>query len=423
MVCANTVLMEVSLRIGFLFHNRAYKLWHAAPIAFEMSQLDPEIEVIIFCADQSVMDMAQHIATGYPGHRCSMEILYLPAYVRGLKYLLRSLCAPGKGALLRCNARSFGTLDALVVPDLTCLKLKRQMLPDLRMILSKHGAGDRAQALDPRMAQVDFVLVPGPKLERRFKAAQLVREDSYAVVGYVKFDAVGKVAPDSPAIFDNGRPVVLYNPHFESSLSSWKPWGLEVLDFFARNADSYNLIFAPHIKLFERWLRCGGHLPRHFWHCANIHIDLGSPASENMSYTRAADIYLGDVSSQVYEYIQKPQPCLFLDPRGIDWESDPNYAHWHLGPVLRDIEDLGAALAQAAATHDRYKPFQQQAFADTFELSDIPSAVRAARAVHEYLSACGLDAADSRSLTAMNSGQELTQLQNTGPGYAVQPVG
>jgi hypothetical protein len=411
------------LRIGFLFHNRAYKLWHAAPIAFELTQLNAEIEVVIFCADQSVLDMAQHIASGYPGHRCTMQILQLPAYVRGLKRLLKSLCAHGKGALLRCNARSFSSLDALVVPDLTCLKLTKKMMPDLRMILSKHGAGDRAQALDPRMAQVDFVLVPGPKLERRFKAAQLVREGGYAVIGYVKFDAVGNVAPNARAIFDNDRPVVFYNPHFEPSLSSWKPWGLEVLDFFSRNADRYNLIFAPHVKLFERWLCCGGHLPRRFWQCANIHIDLGSPASENMSYTRAADIYLGDVSSQVYEYIQKPRPCLFLDPRGIDyWENDPNYANWHLGPVLGDIGDLGAALAQAAATHDRYKPVQEQAFADTFELNDTPCAVRAARAIQEFLFACGLDTAGSRSLTAISGGQALTQLQNIGPAYAVQPL-
>lgn len=410
------------MRIGFLFHNRAYKLWHAAPIAFELSQLDAEIEVIILCADQSVMDMAQHIASGYPGHRCTLQILPLPAHVRLLKYVLKNLCTTGKGALLRCNAHSFRTLDALVVPDLTCLKLTKKMMPDLRMILSKHGAGDRAQALDPRMAQMDFVLVPGSKLEQRFKAAQLIQDDSYAVVGYVKFDAVRRVAEDFRPVFDNDRPVVFYNPHFEPSLSSWKQWGLEVLEFFSRNADKYNLIFAPHVKLFERWLCSGGRLPRRFLHCANIHIDLGSPASEDMSYTRAADIYLGDVSSQVYEFIQKPRPCLFLDPRGIaSWENDPNYDNWHLGPVLRDIGDLGAALAQATATHDRYKPLQQQAFADTFDLSDIPSALRSARAIQQYLSARELDTAGSRSLTAISSGQALPQLQNAAPAYAAQP--
>jgi len=90
--------------------------------------------------------------------------------------------------------------------------------------------------------------------------------------------------------------------------------------------------------------------------------------------------------------------------------------------VLRDIGDLGAALTQAVSTHDRYKPVQQQAFADTFELSDIPSAVRAARAIQEFLFACGLDTAGSRSLTAISGGQALTQLQNIGPAYAVQPL-
>ncbi len=47
-----------------------------------------------------------------------------------------------------------------------------------------------------------------------------------------------------------------------------------------------------------------------------------------MSYTTAADIYLGDVSSQVYEFLYEPRPCLFLNSHEFAWKSDPNFAHW-----------------------------------------------------------------------------------------------
>src|SRR3546814_13087079 len=77
-------------------------------------------------------------------------------------------------------------------------------------------------------------------------------------------------------------------------------------------------------------------------------IDTGSLATIDMTYTLAADIYRGDVSSQVYEFLWQPRPCLFLDAEGVDgWERNPTYRCWPTGHVLRDAADLAAALAQA----------------------------------------------------------------------------
>src|SRR3546814_12838249 len=71
----------------------------------------------------------------------------------------------------------------------------------------------------------------------------------------------------------------------------------------------------------------------------NMHIDLGSVRSIDMSYTMAADIYLGDVSSQLSEFMLKPRPCLFLNPRGKNWNNDANYLSWTLGPVIAGAEE------------------------------------------------------------------------------------
>ena len=55
-----------------------------------------------------------------------------------------------------------------------------------------------------------------------------------------------------------------------------------------------------------------------------IRVDLGSPASTDMRYTLPSDVYLGDASSQVYEFLIKPRHCIFrsLLAQSIVWHRD-----------------------------------------------------------------------------------------------------
>ena len=156
------------------------------------------------------------------------------------------------------------------------------------------------------------------------------------------------------------------------------------------NDDRYNLIFAPHVMLFHRKfvvtidkLRIDrpGIIEQRFYDAPNIHIDLGSRASTDMTYTAAADIYLGDVSSQIYEFLHRPKPCLFIDSHDSPWRGNANYAHWQAGEVITDPADLGMALDRAVAGHDRYLPIQRELFQRSFELTAERSADRAARAI------------------------------------------
>lgn len=364
--------------------NHAYKVWHTAAIAFELSQRDDVAEVIFLCNDAAILAVARSVAATYPENRCQLELASIPPLIRGMESILGGLFSPVNKAAFFCNHRRLATFDAIVSPDPGC-STHRARLPGCRMIYTHHGAGDRAMADDPNISRFDLVLASGSKLARRYRAENGLDEDHCALVGYVKFETVDRVLPSVTPIFSNGLPTVLFNPHFEPRFSCWKDWGIQVLEFFANHPDRYNLIFAPHLKLFKRWLHKGGWLPPRFRHYANIHVDTGSPASENMTYTRLADIYLGDVSSQVYEFLRQPRPCLFLDPRGIEWQRDHHYAHWHLGPVLRDISSLGPALDGAMQEHVHYRPKQERAFADTFDLTSVPSSRRAAQAIHDYM--------------------------------------
>ena len=91
-----------------------------------------------------------------------------------------------------------------------------------------------------------------------------------------------------------------------------------------------------------------------------MHIDLGSHKSTDMSYTREADIYLGDVSSQVYEFLSGPKPCVFIGSENVKWRDNPDYAHWSYGPVCHSVSQVMDALEQAENTLLDYSARQAQ---------------------------------------------------------------
>jgi CDP-glycerol glycerophosphotransferase (TagB/SpsB family) len=167
-------------------------------------------------------------------------------------------------------------------------------------------------------------------------------------------------------------------------LGSWSRWGRQILEQFAAD-ERYNLIFAPHIRLFD------GADPRTIEALApfvdhpRIHLDLGGPAAIDMTYTRAADIYLGDVSSQIYEFLRTPKPCLFLNATDADWRGDESFHHWRYGPVLDSVEGLVDAIGSARRGQGDYVEAQKRGFAESFDLRETPSSVRAAQAIVDRL--------------------------------------
>jgi hypothetical protein len=80
-----------------------------------------------------------------------------------------------------------------------------------------------------------------------------------------------------------------------------------------------------------------------------------------MTYTLAADVYIGDVSSQVYEYLQVPKPCVFLNVGTFGWEEDPSFAFWHLGQVISDPGAVLPAVSRAAKLQKQFASRQIQA--------------------------------------------------------------
>lgn len=368
------------MRVGFLFNHYAFHhILHGAPIAFALSAR-PGVTVEIVLASAAMKAVVDRLAQRYPKQSCTVRVASVPRWVRAIDPLVRRYVFLRKEAVLRANKALFSGFDVLAVPEMTSVKLRRlKDLAGVKLVYTAHGAGDRAVGFDPRLTAFDLALAAGDNIRRRFLETGVAPERC-AVVGYPKFSVAGALGTP-PAFDEPAKPTVLYNPHFDRQLGSWARWGPAVLDLFHQRR-SHNLIFAPHVVLYQRpWRHRARPLGR--WRGAdNMALDTGSLASIDMTYTQAADIYLGDVSSQVYEFLKTPRPCVFLNAEGVrDWQADPNYRFWHAGEVVDDIADLPAALARAPARHKSFRPVQERLFKENFELTDRPSEERAADAI------------------------------------------
>lgn len=380
------------MKVGFLFlHEAPHQVAHSLPTALRLSNLRPDIEVQVLFAPGPGAERIAALASAAP-HRCVMVPLHPGSpLLRGAERLSGNSIPLGRIAALRANLDLFRRLDALVVPEKTSLLLKTRFgLTDLKLIHTRHGAGDRAVGFDRASGRFDFMLLSGPKVQRRLGELGMLKPGNHAITGYAKFDTIPRSVP---RLFENDRPTIVYNPHPAPGLSSWYRMGRAILDHFAQSPD-WNLIFAPHVMLFRRPLTISlnppsiarpGRVPARYRGLSHMLIDTGSTASVDMTYTEAADIYLGDASSQVYEFLHRPRPCIFVNAAKAQWRDDPNYAHWNAGPVVEDIAGLDAALRSAFDDHPRYLPAQQRLFADTFDLNETPSSERAALAIAAYL--------------------------------------
>jgi hypothetical protein len=372
------------IRVCFFFNAQRHQLLHGISTAVELSR-DPDFEVHVVSPGPDHIDYARDLTARLGGGAITFSLV-TPALLSALRKTTGS-SVPPKVVSLALLARRFNSFDAICLPERTSLLLKALGARSPRYIHLDHGAGDRAAGFDRRIRQFDMVLMAGEKHRRRLSREGLIRDGAFAVVGYPKFDAADAIRDPDWSPFSNGKPIVLYAPHF-SRLGSWEAFGLPVLEAFA-GQDRYNLIVAPHVRMLDgkrqraRWAA----MTRRFAACEHMVMDPGSDRAIDMTYTTLADVYLGDVSSQVYEFLRTPKPCLFLDAHDIDWVPDENYAHWRFGPVSHSTADLVGQVDAACASHPSFVAVQAKALDQTFAQDPTPASRRAADAIANYLRA------------------------------------
>lgn len=370
-------------RIGFLFLGHIHQVFHMASIAFELGRTG-RAEVWLFTASCEGAALLRDIERRFPSAAARIETLR-PSLPQRVVTALKRRPYPRWRHIMRRYERRLLDFDVLVSPDFYSIRLIRQRRGGRPLFVRVfHGAGDRDYGPDERLLFFDQVLLPGKKLERRLEALDILPRGRYAIIGYPKLDVVGNHRKPLPSVFPSHRPTVLYTPHFDEDLSSWFEWGPDILEMFYR-MDRYNVIFAPHIMLFAK-RDPRRQIPARYFEAPHIHIDTGSPALVDMTYTNAADVYLGDVSSQVYEFVLRPRPCVFLNHHEVDWRDDPSFRFWHMGPVITSLPELERTFAAPPALVEGYQAAQRELVAETFDLDPRRSpGARGAEAILDLL--------------------------------------
>ena len=349
------------MKIGFLALAQAHQHLHWIPAALELSRRRG-IQVDVLCPSRAGI---RFIRTFDPERR--LNFIWLPASWRDGLFQL-----PPRGRVLRFYRWIFSRYPILVTTETTSTRLRNQSGFRSALIRIRHGVGDAATRTDDsRLSRFDLSLVGGEKDKRRLISAGQCTEDSCAVSGYAKFELV----KPPHRLFRNDNPVALYNPHWREDLSSWHTQGAALVREMER-LNRWNFIIAPHVRL-----RSG---PTISTDAPNIIIDRGSVRSIDMTYTQAASVYIGDASSQLYEFLNHPRPCIFVNGQGVDWQRNENWSHFALGQVIDAPSQLPAALERADAVQPIFEPLQTKALEQSIDRTGELASKRQADAILSF---------------------------------------
>jgi len=353
--------------IVFLFIGGSHQVYHVAPVAAELSRSLPEASVVCLVprGDNATADALSGVRERLAA--ATLRIESVPVPLSGRMYsAVTGRKSAWKRFLLFSLVRRLRRAAAVITPERTSARLRGMGLRHTPMIQFRHGAGDRAPASERRLAAFDLVVVPGPKDLSRALAQGYVPAEKLRTCGYVKLEFFMDRTGDVPRIFDNDRPTVLYNPHFDPEISSW-PVAAQVIERF-RGQSRYNLIFAPHIRVSETMGRAERRRWQDLSEPGKILVDLNSPRLVDMTYSLASDVYLGDMSSQLYEFLIRPRPAAFLNAHHETWWNNPRFAGWTLGEVAESVDGVITAVDGAIAGHpaliDRQTAAVREAFGD-----------------------------------------------------------
>ncbi len=369
-------------RVAFLFLGETLLIPHLYPIVEALADEAPALRIECWVATS----VHERLIAGWlaeSGLAGRVSLRRAPGFLDhpGLKRGENPPLPPKIPTLIRLLPHLLGA-KAVVCAEQTSLWLPTALpfLP-IRFLKTSHGVGSMSARDDRRRRAAWRLLVPSEQ-EKATYTDRGVPPERVVVTGYVKAGFRGLGHP--PKLFPDDKPVIVYVPHWQRHRSSWWEWGREVVAMLAAQ-DRFNVILAPHQRLVEKAPEVREVLAS-VAHLAHFHTDLDSFAMVDGSYMGAADLYLGDTSSQVVEYLIRPRPCLFLNAQGIDWRATDDHGFWQCGEVVDRLEALPAALDRALAAHPRYEAEQRAFASDALGDASEQAAHRAAAAVIEALS-------------------------------------
>ena len=369
-------------RVAFLFLGETLLIPHLFPIVEALADLAPDLPQDLWVSTS----MHEALIGGWLAERAGapIRIRRAPGCRRVAVEAGTNPELPPKLPMLAGLAPRLVRVPVAVCAEQTSLWLPRLLPLPTRFVKTSHGVGSMSARDDRRRRAAWRTLVPSERERRTYRERGMPPERIVAT-GYVKagFRQRSYARPD----FAEQRPVILYNPHWQQHRSSWWRWGAEVVRRVLAEG-KWNLIFAPHQRLVERAPEVRA-LCEELRGRSDVHCDYESFAAVDGSYTAAADLYLGDTSSQVLEFLVRPRPCVFLNAGEAAWQEDPSYGMWVAGEVVDTLEALLPALARASAEHRRFATAQATLANESLGDTSGAAPARAAAEILDVLRAGG----------------------------------
>lgn len=392
-------------RVLFLFnHDAAHQAAHIAGIMDSLARRGSGTQCVAATGSPQIEEELRKMISKESARKIEWADLSLPQIADRLLTLPNAILPIKRLARLRSNLSLFASVDVIVSTERTCLRVRRRLrraMGDKAPLFAyvPHGSGDRNVAYHPELAQFDHKLLSGQKLVDEMVARGIASAEQCHLIGYPKFDSIDITRREK--LFDNDRPTFVYNPHFDPKLSSWYDHGPDLLRLFASMPERYNLVFAPHVMLFRKKLhisleyrtaRTRPEIPEEAFAAPNIIVDVDSPKLFDMTYTLSADAYIGDMSSQVYEFLIRRRPVFFIDTHSEELpQEEANRAFWANGPVVKSISELAEILARFEQIGTDFEDRQQRLFAYTIDdRRDERSVDRAAKVLERIAAGCSV---------------------------------
>ncbi len=369
-----------AIKIGFCFLAHQAHIRHQLPIAAQLSFFE-EYAVELIVTTQATFSDLTNLLLQYPAHNCTIR------FISGTKIKtwlgrLKGRLYPNIRNVINNNKALFLSYDVLVTPHANLdAVFKLDSNRKIKYVCTFHGAGDGDIGFDKAFSAYDLLLTPGTDVDERLRSERVLHgKNTSIIIGYPKYEMLEVFSGN---LFDNDNLVFVYNPHYAKELTSWNMFGRDVMDFFAKNSH-LNLVFAPHIKVFD------GRKPsalNKYHQYPNIIIDVCSNKLMDATYTKAADVYIGDVSSQVYEFLYFGlKPTIFLN--GFNkkhWEGSPSLQMWKTGTVVDETGGFSQAIEFAEQSHIDFINVQRDLIERKFSRTDVRPGLRGARAIIGFM--------------------------------------
>ena len=121
----------------------------------------------------------------------------------------------------------------------------------------------------------------------------------------------------------------------------------DIIQYFQNN-NQYNLIFSPHPLIKNYSSRNNIDIDFDKIKSNNIIVDFYSNDTVDGSYLNVADVYIGDVSSMVTDFIiKKNKSCIFINSHNIDWQNNKSFEFWNCGKVINKLTEFDSTIDSA----------------------------------------------------------------------------